>query len=246
MNDHQSASGMALYFRANLRYQTSVNNQMKASSDLKTSRSKRSLSTLLGLPRLTKAFPRWGRAVKNESSKDVQRSARVAPSASATTSASSALVTSDGVLQSHQPRPVLDFGYSRSINKAYHMKTDGALGTGGNAVVRRAVRIDTGIEYACKSIPKVLDPSKFSPKKCEHHADAIKLEVSVLQRLRGCLNVVELHDVFEDEVGSHSYRKLACAYRNVQYAFDLTCQRPVPVPCMYRFTQCVLRTMCTS
>ncbi len=52
---------------------------------------------------------------------------------------------------------------------------------------------------------KVLD-AKFSEKKRSCHLQALKREVSVLQKLKGCLNVVELHDVFEDEVSPPPHR----------------------------------------
>ena len=125
--------------------------------------------------------------------------ALVGSAVTSTSAASSASQKKKEAGQSGQTQPVVDFGYSRSINQSYHLKTE-VLGTGGNAIVQKAVSVKTGIEYACKSIPKVLDPSKFSPQKCDTHANAIAREVEVLQRLRGCLNVVELHDVFEDEV----------------------------------------------
>ena len=70
--------------------------------------------------------------------------------------------------------------------------------------MRTAVDRDTGLKYACKTIPKVLDPKKFSDIKRNSHLQSIRREVTVLQRLKGCLNVVELHDVLEDEVSETS------------------------------------------
>ena len=117
-----------------------------------------------------------------------------------------AALSSFAVSQTKQQeqRVVVEFGFARDIELLYKFK--GELGNGGNGTVRRAVSLATGIEYACKSIPKVLDPKKFSEVKRAAHLEALSREVQVLQRLKGCLNVVELHEVFEDEVGPEAGR----------------------------------------
>lgn len=91
-----------------------------------------------------------------------------------------------------------DLGYSKDLDAHYHIEGT-LLGKGGNGTVHVATRRDTGVRYACKRIPKQLEVGlTVSERKRSTHLDSIKREVEVLQKLRGCLNVVELHDVFED------------------------------------------------
>ncbi|GIL78391.1 hypothetical protein Vretimale_7737 [Volvox reticuliferus] len=75
------------------------------------------------------------------------------------------------------------------------------LGKGGNGVVRVVTNRETGEEFACKSILKVLKDA--SDKKKQGHLDSIRREVQVLTKLRGSLNVVKLEDVYEDEEHVH-------------------------------------------
>ncbi|KAI7841033.1 hypothetical protein COHA_005261 [Chlorella ohadii] len=94
-----------------------------------------------------------------------------------------------------------DFGYSRGLEKKYRVLRE--LGRGGNGVVRVVEELATGTEWALKSIPKVLVDPKLSETKRAGHAEAIKREVDVLRRLRGCLNVAALEDVYEDDTHVH-------------------------------------------
>ncbi len=54
-----------------------------------------------------------------------------------------------------------------------------------------------------KSIPKVLSDPKLSDRKRQDHANAIKREVDVMRRLRGCLNVASLEEAYEDDTHVH-------------------------------------------
>lgn len=61
----------------------------------------------------------------------------------------------------------------------------------------------TGEEVAVKSIAKKLDLPGVAPQRQRQHVDNIRREAAVLRRLRGCLNVVRLIDVFEDDEDAH-------------------------------------------
>ncbi|EFJ50069.1 hypothetical protein VOLCADRAFT_89054 [Volvox carteri f. nagariensis] len=89
--------------------------------------------------------------------------------------------------------PVL--GYKMNIEEKYLIGRE--LGKGGNGVVRVVVNRETGEEFACKSIKKVLKDA--SEKKKQGHIESIRREVAALSKLQGSLNVVKLEDVFEDE-----------------------------------------------
>lgn len=91
----------------------------------------------------------------------------------------------------------VNFGYAVDLKKHYEVEKE--LARGGNGVVFLAVKTDTGVKYAMKSIPKVLQDPKISEKKRDEHRESIKREVEVMRRLRGCLNVASLEDVFEDD-----------------------------------------------
>lgn len=94
-----------------------------------------------------------------------------------------------------------DFGYARGLERKYRVLRE--LGKGGNGVVRVVEERATGQEWALKSIPKVLTDPKLSDTKKKGHAEAVRREVEVLRRLRGCLNVAALEDVFEDDTHVH-------------------------------------------
>jgi len=99
---------------------------------------------------------------------------------------------------------VVDFGYARNMDKRFMIKDE--IARGGNGVVYLVVDMNTGQEWAMKSIPKVLadDGSKnVSERKRLDHAQAIRREVDVLKRLRGCLNVASLEEVYEDDTHIH-------------------------------------------
>lgn len=61
----------------------------------------------------------------------------------------------------------------------------------------------TGTEFACKSLPKVLQDPSVSEAKRQGHVEAIKREIDVLRRLRGALNVASMQDVYEDDYKVH-------------------------------------------
>ena len=92
------------------------------------------------------------------------------------------------------------FGYSRNLAQRFQIQDE--IARGGNGVVRLVVDKRTGQQFAMKSIPKVLEDvgeRHISERKRLDHADAIMREVDVLKRLRGCLNVASLEEVFEDD-----------------------------------------------
>jgi calcium-dependent protein kinase len=74
------------------------------------------------------------------------------------------------------------------------------LGKGGNAHVSliRQKQYPHN-QYACKIIPKALDPSRYSEKKRLYHVANIKKEIEVMKRLQFDDRVIHLEDVFEDD-----------------------------------------------
>lgn len=102
------------------------------------------------------------------------------------------------------PKPVEGtvFGYARNLDRHYRIVKE--LARGGNGIVTLVVNTTTGQEFAMKSLPKVLDAeADVSERKRMDHVEAIKREVEVLQRLRGCLNVASLEEVYEDDSRVH-------------------------------------------
>lgn len=102
------------------------------------------------------------------------------------------------------PKPVQApvFGYARNLDRHYRIVKE--IARGGNGVVTLVVNTTTGQEFAMKSIPKVLDAdASVSDRKRMDHEQSIKREVEVLQRLRGCLNVASLEEVYEDDSRVH-------------------------------------------
>ena len=99
---------------------------------------------------------------------------------------------------------VVDFGYARNMEQKFIIKDE--IARGGNGVVFLVMDRTTGQEWAMKSIPKVLprDGSvSVSDQKRMDHANAIRREVDVLRRLRGCLNVASMEDVYENDTHVH-------------------------------------------
>lgn len=94
-----------------------------------------------------------------------------------------------------------DFGYSRDHERRYRIKNE--IARGGNGIVTLVVDIRTGQEYAMKSLPKILDDPNVSERKRLEHQASIKREVDVMRRLRGCLNVASLEEVYEDDTHVH-------------------------------------------
>ena len=160
---------------------------------------------------LTAMFPsvsKWAKASNSMNSRELRdRNAVSSTSSSRQThrltrqqATSTSLASADTAQNQTQQLQSIDLGYTRSIEEHYVLSAAEPIGTGGNGIVKRAIHKLTGLEFACKTLPKVLDPKKFSETKRAAHLHALQREVAVLQRLKGCLNVVELHDVFEDEV----------------------------------------------
>jgi calcium-dependent protein kinase len=100
-----------------------------------------------------------------------------------------------------QPGVAPTFGYSRNLDKRFRIERE--IARGGNGVVFLVTDLNTGQEWAMKSIPKVLSDPKLSDRKRNDHVNAIKREVDVMRRLRGCLNVASLEDVYEDDSHVH-------------------------------------------
>ncbi|GLC37832.1 hypothetical protein PLESTB_001481200 [Pleodorina starrii] len=91
-------------------------------------------------------------------------------------------------------------GYPSGLEDKY--KFDRELGKGGNGVVRVVLNRETGEEFACKSIRKVLSDDA-SEKKKQGHLESLRREIQVMAKLRGSLNIVKLEDVYEDDECVH-------------------------------------------
>lgn len=78
----------------------------------------------------------------------------------------------------------IDFGFDRTLLDKFE---DGVeLGRGGFGQVRLVKDRATGIEYACKSIPKVFKgEGSTPPDRQDKHIRSIRNEVTALMRLRG-------------------------------------------------------------
>jgi calcium-dependent protein kinase len=100
---------------------------------------------------------------------------------------------------------VIDLGYAKDLHEKYILGKE--LGKGGNGLVTVAASRETGEEFACKAIKKVLD-GDFSEQKKAGHVEGIKREVEVLRRLAGSLNIIKLVDVFEDEANVYLVQEL--------------------------------------
>jgi len=100
-----------------------------------------------------------------------------------------------------QPSAAPTFGYSRNLEKRFRIERE--LARGANGIVFLVIDHNTGQEWAMKSIPKVLSDPKLSDRKRDDHVNAIKREVDVMHRLRGCLNVASLEEAYEDDTHVH-------------------------------------------
>jgi len=100
-----------------------------------------------------------------------------------------------------QPSAAPTFGYSLNVEKRFKIERE--IARGGNGIVFLVIDTDTGQEWAMKSIPKVLSDPKLSDRKRDDHINAIKREVDVMRRLRGCLNVASLEEAYEDDTHVH-------------------------------------------
>lgn len=92
-------------------------------------------------------------------------------------------------------------GYSKNFKSRFRPIRE--IARGGNGVVTLVQDIKDGTEFAMKSLPKVLSEPNVSDKKKNDHLESIKREVDVLRRLRGCLNVASLEEVYEDDTHVH-------------------------------------------
>lgn len=115
------------------------------------------------------------------------------------TPSATAMMEASTCSQTSTHNPAVDLGYDKDIDAYYNWGKQ--LGQGGNGVVRIVTDNNTGEEFACKSVKKVL--ADASDKKRAGHLDSLKREIDVLRRLSGSLNVVKLIDVFEDEDQVH-------------------------------------------
>lgn len=102
--------------------------------------------------------------------------------------------------RSPQPAQKIDCGYARNYHEKY--VPGPPLGRGGFGVVKVVTDKETGKEYACKSITKVLEGNN-SEKKQARHIGNIRREVAVLRKLRGTLNVAHLKQAYEDDQDVH-------------------------------------------
>jgi calcium-dependent protein kinase len=96
-----------------------------------------------------------------------------------------------------QPLPLRTFGYATGVEKKYRVEKE--LARGGNGIVALVTQLATGRSFAMKILPKYISDPNVSERKRAEHADAIAREVDVLRRLRGCLNVAALEEIFEDD-----------------------------------------------
>ena len=78
-----------------------------------------------------------------------------------------------------------------------------ALGSGGFGTVKVVIEKETGKEYACKTICKLLEEKGTGGNKQTRHIDNVRREIAVLRRLRGTLNVAQFKQVYEDDTDIH-------------------------------------------
>lgn len=103
--------------------------------------------------------------------------------------------------QVKQEVDTLHIGAARDFHQKY---TAGAnLGSGGFGTVKVVTENETGKEYACKSICKILEEKGIGGKKQKRHIDNVRREIAVLRRLRGTLNVAQFKQVYEDDTDVH-------------------------------------------
>lgn len=83
---------------------------------------------------------------------------------------------------SRLPESNSDWGYLKNLEKRFQLLKQ--IGRGGNGVVRVARDRDTGEEYACKILPKVLNDPRASEVKKATHCEYVRREVWGPQSLR--------------------------------------------------------------
>ena len=112
--------------------------------------------------------------------------------------------TNDALAESSaipKPPSTPSLGYARNVKSRFRVLRE--IARGGNGIVALVQDTRDGTEYAMKSIPKVLLDPNASEKKKQEHLQSIQREVDVLRRLRGCLNVASLEEVYEDDTHVH-------------------------------------------
>lgn len=77
------------------------------------------------------------------------------------------------------------------------------LGKGGHGSVSLVQHNHTRKMYACKTMPKVLNPLKFPESKRNSHLDDVKREVEIMQKLKGEMRAVCIEEVVEDDENIH-------------------------------------------
>lgn len=73
------------------------------------------------------------------------------------------------------------------------------LGRGGNASVHLVRSKQSNKQFACKMIPKLLDPTKVSQRKLATHLENVQQEISIMKRLQHKENIIQLQEVIEDD-----------------------------------------------
>lgn len=94
--------------------------------------------------------------------------------------------------------PIGQLGFSTTIQSDFYVADGKQLGKGAYGVVTLIADRRTGVEYACKALPKIrgsLTPARTAKK--------IWAEVNILSRLSTSDNVAKLHAVYED--ATHVY-----------------------------------------
>jgi len=133
-----------------------------------------------------------------------------------------------------EPGPV-DLGFPRDLDSQWTWGKE--LGRGGNGVVRIVVNKETGEEFACKSIRKVLKDA--SAIKKAGHIDSLKREIAVLTRLKGSLNIIKLEAVYEDDDNVHIIQEY-CKGGELCHAIG---ERPYTERTVASYMRAVLRTL---
>ena len=96
---------------------------------------------------------------------------------------------------------VVCVGAARDFFSKYDVRA--TLGSGGFGTVKVVTEKETGKEYACKTICKLLEEKGIGSNKQTRHIDNVRREIAVLRRLRGTLNVAQFQQVYEDDTDIH-------------------------------------------
>lgn len=111
----------------------------------------------------------------------------------------------------------LDLGFDRTTVEQKYCVGE-IIGAGGHGTVKVVIDKVTGQKYACKSVRKITAPEKQGNRNSTPAASplgrdlgrmqALKREIAVLDKLKGALSSVELHEVLEDDVDVHIIMEL--------------------------------------